>query len=382
LHARGANIVLVGRDLSAVTVLAHELGDRRALPLSVDVTDPAALRNAGIRAVDRFGALYVVFANAGVAPKAPATIAGIDPELFEHTVEVDLLGVWRTVRAALPQVIAHRGHVLVTASIYAYVNGAVNAPYAVSKAAVEQFARALRVELAMHQATAGILYPGWVHTPMSHPAFGGDDFITRMRTAAFPRPLAAAVTPEAVARRVVRGIERRTPSITAPRRWQPVGMLRGLVNPLVDRALIRHRTLQPLLRARENGTQGAGIAAASPAREEGSGRAPCAEGREGCLLPLRRRPTSAEPSAAFATTPVGRSLSIARPLPYEDAGDDRSLRGEGKAQAPVGEEFRLAAKFPPRAERPCSAAHPVDHLVAVDAEASCVGDGFPGARTR
>jgi NAD(P)-dependent dehydrogenase (short-subunit alcohol dehydrogenase family) len=167
LHARGANIVLVGRDLSAVTVLAHELGDRRALPLSVDVTDPAALRNAGIRAVDRFGALYVVFANAGVAPKAPATIAGIDPELFEHTVEVDLLGVWRTVRAALPQVIAHRGHVLVTASIYAYVNGAVNAPYAVSKAAVEQFARALRVELAMHQATAGILYPGWVHTPMT-----------------------------------------------------------------------------------------------------------------------------------------------------------------------------------------------------------------------
>ncbi|MEE1930833.1 short-chain dehydrogenase/reductase [Streptomyces sp. TRM 70351] len=281
LHARGANIVLVGRNLSAVTVLAHELGDRRALPLSVDVTDPAALRNAVIRAVDRFGALDVVFANAGVAPKAPATIAGIDPELFEHIVEVDLLGVWRTVRAALPQVIAHRGHVLVTASIYAYVNGAANAPYAASKAAVEQFARALRVELAMHQATAGILYPGWVHTPMSRPAFGGDEFTTRMRTAAFPRPLAAAVTPEAVARRVVRGIERRAPSITAPRRWQPVGMLRGLVNPLVDRALIRHRTLQPLLRAVGSGAQDGGITAAPPAREEGSGQAPCAEGRDG-----------------------------------------------------------------------------------------------------
>ncbi|WP_329200150.1 MULTISPECIES: short-chain dehydrogenase/reductase [unclassified Streptomyces] len=252
LHARGANLVLVGRNASSVADLARELGEERVLSLGVDVTDRSALQNAVACTVERFGALDVVFANAGVAPDLPATIATVDPELFERIIAVNLLGVWRTVRAALPQIIANRGHILVTSSIYAYVNGAVNAPYAASKAAIEQFTRALRVELAMHGATAGVLYPGWVESAMSRPAFGGDALTTRMREVAFPRPLAVAISPEAVARRVARGIERRAASITVPHRWHPVGILRGIVNPVSDRLLTRHTRLQPLLRALEN----------------------------------------------------------------------------------------------------------------------------------
>lgn len=252
LHARGAHLALAGRDASSVATLARELGEGRTLPLSADVTDRAALQEAVARTVDRFGRLDVVFANAGSAPARPATLATVDPAVFEHVIEVNLLGVWRTVRAALPQIAAHRGHVLVNASVYAYVNGAVNAAYAASKAAVEQLARALRVELSPHGATAGVLCPGWVATGMARPVFGGDELATRMREIGFPRPLAAAVPPEAVARRVVRGIERRSASITVPRRWQPVGILRGLVNPLCDRLLIRDRELQPLLRALES----------------------------------------------------------------------------------------------------------------------------------
>ncbi|MGW5604395.1 short-chain dehydrogenase/reductase [Streptomyces rochei] len=255
LHALGANLVLAGRDASSLARLAAEFGDERVLAGRVDVTDRMSLRNLVDRAVDRFGGLDVVWANAGCAPDVPATIRTIDPELFERIIEVDLLGVWRTVRAALPHVVAGRGHVLVTASTYAYVNGAANAPYAASKAAVEQFTRALRVELAMHGTTAGVLYPGWVETAMSRPAFGGHDITTRMREAAFPRPLAAAISPETVARAVVRGIERRAASVTVPRRWRPIGILRGVVNPLSDAFLIRHHRLQPLLRALEDGAR-------------------------------------------------------------------------------------------------------------------------------
>ncbi len=201
LHVRGANLVLTGRNASLLGDLASELEEERTLPLTVDVTDRTALQNAMTETVDRFGALDIVFANAAIAPALPATIATIDPELFERIIEVDLLGVWRTVRAALPQIIANRGHVLVTSSTYAYINGATNAPYAASKAAIEQFTRALRVELAMHGATAGVLYPGWVRTTMSRPALGGHELTTRMREAAFPRPLATAISPELVARR-------------------------------------------------------------------------------------------------------------------------------------------------------------------------------------
>jgi NAD(P)-dependent dehydrogenase (short-subunit alcohol dehydrogenase family) len=252
LHARGANLVLTGRNASSLADLARELGEERALSLPVDVTDRTSLQNAMACAVDRFGALDVVFANAAIGPDLPATIATIDPELFERIIEVNLLGVWRTVREALPQIIASRGHVLVTSSTYAYINGAVNAPYAASKAAIEQFARALRVELAMHGATAGVLYPGWVRTPMSRPALGGHELTTRMREVAFPRLLAAAISPEVVACRAVHGIERRATRITVPRRWQPVGILRGIVNPLSDHFLSRHTKLQPLLSVLED----------------------------------------------------------------------------------------------------------------------------------
>ncbi|WPO70371.1 short-chain dehydrogenase/reductase [Streptomyces sp. KN37] len=252
LHARGANLVLTGRNASSLDDLARELGEKRSLSLPVDVTDRAALQNAVAHTVDRFGTLDIVFANAAIGPDLPATIATIDPELFERIIEVNLLGVWRTVRAALPQIIANRGHVLVTSSTYAYINGAVNAPYAASKAAIEQFARALRIELAMHGATAGVLYPGWVRTQMSRPALGGHELTTRMREVAFPSPLATAISPQVVARRAVQGIERRAPRITVPRRWQPVGILRGIVNPLSDRLLSRHAKLQLLLLALED----------------------------------------------------------------------------------------------------------------------------------
>ncbi|MFJ7148887.1 short-chain dehydrogenase/reductase [Streptomyces sp. NPDC100445] len=255
LHAREANVVLLGRDTTALSALARRLGEERVLPLTADVTDPAALDEAVARAVHRFGGLDVVFANAGIAPARPATMATIEPALFERIIEVNVLGTWRTVRAALPYVVARRGHVLVNASVYAYVNGAVNAPYAASKAAVEQLVRALRVELAGCGATAGVLYPGWVETTMSRVAFGADLLATQMRQAAFPRLFAHSIEPELVADRAVRGIERRAASITVPRRWQPVGVLRGIVNPLIDRALIRHKPLQSLLRSLESGAR-------------------------------------------------------------------------------------------------------------------------------
>jgi NAD(P)-dependent dehydrogenase (short-subunit alcohol dehydrogenase family) len=175
LHARGARVVLADLDRDAVDRLAHELGDGRALAAAVDVTDRPALDAVVRMAVERFGGLDVVFANAGIAADPPATIATIDEALFERVVEVDLLGVWRTVRAALPQIVARHGHVLVTASIYAFGNGVGNASYAMAKAGVEQFGRALRLELAMRGVTAGVLYPGWVQTPIIQPPSAGTE---------------------------------------------------------------------------------------------------------------------------------------------------------------------------------------------------------------
>jgi NAD(P)-dependent dehydrogenase (short-subunit alcohol dehydrogenase family) len=239
LHRRGANVVLTGRRREILEAVARELGGDRTLAISADVTDRQSIDAAVMAAVERFGGLDVVIANAGTAVDPPTTVAAVDERQFERVIETDLLGVWRTVRAALPQIIARRGHVLLTSSIYAYFNGVVNAPYAVSKAGVEQLGRALRTELAPHGATAGVLYPGWVATPLIKPAFGGNATATELLMHAYPRMLRTPITPERVAAATVRGIERRSARIIVPARWAPISLLRGIANVLIDAMIER-----------------------------------------------------------------------------------------------------------------------------------------------
>jgi len=237
LHARGANVVLTGRRQKVLDALALELGGDRTLAMAVDVTDRQRLDAVVTAAAERFGGLDVVIANAGILLDPPTTIAAVEEREFERVIEIDLLGVWRTVRAALPQIIARRGHVVLTASIYAFCNGAINAAYAISKAGVEQLGRALRAELAPHGATAGVLYPGFTTTPLISSFFGGNAVATKLFRHGWPAPLRAPITPERVATATVRGIERRSARIIVPGRWIPLSVLRGIVNPLTDRVI-------------------------------------------------------------------------------------------------------------------------------------------------
>jgi NAD(P)-dependent dehydrogenase (short-subunit alcohol dehydrogenase family) len=80
------------------------------------------------------------------------TVETIAPEDFERVIEVDLLGVWRTIRATLPQVIERRGYVLAVSSLAAAAHAPLMGSYAAAKAGVEAFANALRGELA-HRGT-------------------------------------------------------------------------------------------------------------------------------------------------------------------------------------------------------------------------------------
>ena len=96
--------------------------------MGADVTDLEAMQRAVERAVEQFGGLDLVVANAGIGPPA-ATVRAMDPELFDRVIEVNVLGVHRTVLAALPQLTARRGHVVVVASMYAHANGMLGAAY-------------------------------------------------------------------------------------------------------------------------------------------------------------------------------------------------------------------------------------------------------------
>lgn len=249
LHSRGASVAVVDLDEEAAKEAAARIGSERTLGLAADVTDGEAIGAAVGATVGHFGRLDIAVANAGVAPPI-ATMRVIDPDAFERTIEIDLLGVWRTVRAALPHVVDHRGHIVVVASVYAFVNGLLNASYAMSKAGVEQLGRALRVELAPHGASASVAYFGFIDTKMVQDAF--EDPVTRKFEEWQPAFLLRRLPPSAAGQAIADGIERRRPRIIAPRWWAAWSLLRGLLNPLFDaRAERDPRGLEAVLMADE-----------------------------------------------------------------------------------------------------------------------------------
>jgi NAD(P)-dependent dehydrogenase (short-subunit alcohol dehydrogenase family) len=232
LVARGASVVVVDLHAEDAQRAAASLHDTRAAGIAADVTDRGAMQQAVATAVQRFGGLDVVVANAGIASRA-ATVQSMTTENFERVLDVNLNGVYRTVAAALPEVIARRGHVVVIASVYAFVNGVGAAPYAMAKAGVEQFGRALRVELTPHGASASVAYFGFIDTEMVHKGIDEDPLSERMMEVT-PKVLRKRLHPKVAGEAIVAGIEARKPRIIRPRRWTALSLFRGLLNPLLD----------------------------------------------------------------------------------------------------------------------------------------------------
>lgn len=247
LHSDGARVSLVGLEPELLAALADELGERARFS-TADVTDAAALEAAVRDTVEEFGGIDIVIANAGIAPPTTSvsTIAVAD---FERTVDVNIYGVWRTVKFALPHVLESRGHIVLVSSIYSFFNGALNASYAVSKAGVEQLGRAMRVELAQHGVTVGVAYFGFIGTDMVETAFARPSAaLLRKAFPAFltrPAPLGTATAA------LLRGIEHRSPRIITPGWVRLALVLRGPLGGL-DRILAADRRVRAAVEVAES----------------------------------------------------------------------------------------------------------------------------------
>jgi NAD(P)-dependent dehydrogenase (short-subunit alcohol dehydrogenase family) len=234
MHMRGATVAVLDLSADEAREAAERIGPR-AIGLGGDVTDQSALMNAVAQIVEEFGGLDVAVANAGIAQKQFATVRGISGEEWERVFEVDMLGVWRTVRAALPQIVERKGQMIVVSSVYAFANGFGNTPYAVAKAGVESLGRALRVELKPHGASASVAYFGWVDTKLVQDAFAQES--SKRVEKLSPKWLMKRISPEEAGAGLVRGIEEQAPRIFVPKWWRYVSAFRGLVNPLLDKRM-------------------------------------------------------------------------------------------------------------------------------------------------
>jgi NAD(P)-dependent dehydrogenase (short-subunit alcohol dehydrogenase family) len=194
-----------------ITVLADI--DASGDILELDVTDAAACERAVETVLERHGRLDAVWANAGIASFGPMTLT--DPGAWTRTIEVNLLGAYRTVRAALPALIASRGYVAVTASLASFAHAPGMSAYAASKAGVEAMCNALRIELAPHGVAVATIHPSWIDTEMVREAAHEHQAYRRLRAAIRP-PFSKTYPVERAARDIAAGFDKRARRICTP----------------------------------------------------------------------------------------------------------------------------------------------------------------------
>lgn len=171
LASAGASVLLTSRNLeesqAAAAEISREFGTR-ALAFCGDVTSPEANESMVKLALDEFGKVDILIANAGVNIRGPIDELSVDQ--FQQVLDVNVKGVWLSCRAAIPHMKqAAYGRIILLASTLGVVGLANRTPYCSSKGAVVQMNRALGLELAKTGVTCNAICPGPFLTPMNVP---------------------------------------------------------------------------------------------------------------------------------------------------------------------------------------------------------------------
>jgi 3-oxoacyl-[acyl-carrier protein] reductase len=169
--AAGADVALAwyppdGHDIEPVRRAVEQAG-RRAIVAEVDVTKTADVEALTARAARELGGVHIVVANAGIARKVE--LEQLDDAAFDKVLDVNLNGVWRCFRAAIPHMQrAGFGRLIATSSVAGTVSAwPLHAHYTASKAGLVGLIRTLAVEFAASGITANAVAPGVIRTPQA-----------------------------------------------------------------------------------------------------------------------------------------------------------------------------------------------------------------------
>jgi SDR family mycofactocin-dependent oxidoreductase len=160
------------------TVKQVEALDRRIIARKADVRHRRHLQAVLDEGVAELGRLDIVAANAGISTVQPWD--EVTPEVWQDTLDINLTGVWNTMVAAVPHLIAAGGGSIICTSSTAGIKGyPFFAPYVASKHGVVGIARSMANELARHSIRVNTVHPGAVDTPMIAGLEGLDPLLAR-----------------------------------------------------------------------------------------------------------------------------------------------------------------------------------------------------------
>lgn len=204
----GAKVVLAARRADRLETLRREveaLGSE-ALAVTCDVTDRASLDAAAKRAIEVFGRIDVVLANAGFGVSGVFT--DLETEDFRRQFETNVFGVLDTIYATLPYLLESKGRLGIVGSVSGRVGTPASAPYTSSKFAVVGLAECLYYDLADRGVSVTCINPGFVASEIR-------SINNRGELTGKPDPVPQFIVMPAAkaARQIVRALYRRRPEV-------------------------------------------------------------------------------------------------------------------------------------------------------------------------
>jgi len=164
--AENARVMLVDRDESAMLAVAEAVGGDRIATCVADVTEPASNKAMVRAAVERFGGLDILLANAGIGGGV-RPIVDCDVDMFDQVMAVNVRGAWLGLKYAIPEIAKRGGGCVVITSSVAGLGGTAGlSPYVTSKHAVIGLMRTAALECAPMKIRVNTVNPSPVESRM------------------------------------------------------------------------------------------------------------------------------------------------------------------------------------------------------------------------
>ena len=167
----GAAVAITGRRQEELDRVVREIGPHsgRVIACAGSVTDDGHARSAVAEVVQRFGAVDILINNAGVG-EFGRRLHELDDETWARVLDVNLTGVFRMTRAAIPEMLKQgRGAIINISSIASLVGIPCLPVYAASKGALDALTRAIAIDYANDGIRCNVVNPGLIATPMAAP---------------------------------------------------------------------------------------------------------------------------------------------------------------------------------------------------------------------
>ena len=225
---RGGKVALIDVNEADLTEMRLKLGAHCTTRLC-DVRNLQNLSTALAEIRDEFGHINCVVANAGVL--SLGSVETMNPDDFQRTMDINVTGVFNTIRASIPHLRQSHGYLQVVSSLAAAIHTPLMSHYAASKAAVEALADVARQELRPDGIDVGCVHPTFTHTQMLKDAHaqGGDKLWSQHKG------LFSSIEPEEVVHAMYQGIIKRERKIIVPKLLAPAIVAPGLLHWAIEK---------------------------------------------------------------------------------------------------------------------------------------------------